>query len=416
MTAAWSEDERQAVELRRHRRIATASLVGAVGVYVATQLVDDPGYGVLLIRSGAEAGLIGGIADWFAVVALFRRPLGLPIPHTAILPRNKERLGAGLGRFVAEHFLAPDVVQGRLRESRPARRLGHWLAQRDNSALVADRVLALAPDVINAFGDREVRSFYQDTFLRQLRRLDLVPMVERLVWLFMESHQHQRLFDRSLRLARELLRANRETIYRRVESRSSWWIPRRFDRKLAEAIIEGVDEWLQDLADPRHSARREFERGVWAMARGMRSSDALRERLDTVRDQLLDSPELQQVLEQIWSDLRRAALEGVDRPDSAFRQSLANGLQRFGETLLQDEEARKRLDERIILLLRELILPFRSTIGGFIADVVRDWDADGLARRLELSVGRDLQFIRINGTLVGALVGMVIFVVSGWLF
>ena len=416
MTAPEPEEVRQAAELRHHRRIATASLVGAVGVYVATQLVDDPGYGILLVRAGAEAGLIGGIADWFAVVALFRRPLGLPIPHTAILPRNKDRLGTGLGRFVSRHFLDPDVVQARLRESEPARRLGHWLSERGNSALVAERALVLAPDVINAFEDREVRGFYSDTFRQQLRNLDLLPVVERLVWLFMESRQHQRLFDRSLRLARELLMANRDLIYRRVEQKSSWWIPRRFDRKLAGAIVDGVEEWLQDLADPGHGARREFDQAVWGMARGLRSSDALRQRLDGIRDQLLESPELQAILERIWTDLRGAALAGVDDPDSLFRQSLINSIQRFGQTLVEDPEARQRLDERFALLLRELILPFRDSIGDFIADVVRDWDSDGLARRLELTVGRDLQFIRINGTLVGALVGMVIFVVSGLVF
>ncbi len=416
MSQPGTEEAQQVAELRRHRNIATASLVGAVGVYVATQLVEDPSYTVLLVRAGAEAGLIGGIADWFAVVALFRRPLGLPIPHTAILPRNKERLGAGLGRFVARHFLDPEVVQGRLRSSEPARRLGDWLADRDNSALVAERLLALAPDVIRAFEDREVRGFYSDTFRDQLRRLDLAPMVQRLVWLFMESRQHQRLFDRSLRLARELLVANRQVIYRRVEEKSSWWIPRRFDHKLAEAIVGGVEEWLEDLSDPGHKARKEFDRAVWAMARGMQGSDAVRERLDMVRDQLLESPELQQILEQIWSDLRAAALDGVDQPDSVFRQSLVQGLQRFGRTLLDDPEARSRLDDRMTLLLRELILPFRDSIGEFIADVVRDWDSEGLSRRLELTVGRDLQFIRINGTLVGALVGMAIFVVSGWVF
>lgn len=402
--------------LRRHQRFAGACLVGAAAIYVGTQFVEAPGYGVLLLRAGAEAGLIGGIADWFAVTALFRRPWGLPIPHTAILPRNKDRLGEGLGRFVARHFLAPDVVQHRLRSSEPALQLGQWLARRENSAVVADRVLALAPDVLSAFNDREVRAFYRDAFRDQLGRVDPVPLVERLLRTLMETGQHQRLFDRSLQLARELLLRNRQLIYQRVEERSSWWIPRRFDRRLAEAIINGVEEWLQDLSEPGHPAREEFNRTAWNLVIHLKQSPVIRERLEGMRDGLLASPELQELLETAWDDLRQGALGALREPDSRFRHSLINSLQRFGRTLEDEPEARERMDERVELLLRELILPFRDSIGGFIADVVRDWDTESLSDRLELAVGRDLQFIRINGTLVGALVGMLLFVSTGLLF
>ncbi|MCC5810811.1 MAG: DUF445 domain-containing protein [Ectothiorhodospiraceae bacterium] len=402
--------------LRRHQRFASACLVVAGLLYLATQFVDEPGFWLLLIRAGAEAGLIGGIADWFAVTALFRRPWGLPIPHTAILPRNKDRLGLGLGRFVARHFLAPDVVQGRLRESKPAERIGGWLARRENSALMADRLLAMAPDVLNAFNDREVRAFYRDTFRDQVGRVDPVPLAERFLRTLMEGGQHQQLFDRSLRVARELLLRNKHLIYQRVEERSSWWIPRRFDRRLAEAIIQGVEEWLGDLSRSGHPAREEFDRVAWNLVIHLKDSPVIRERLEGFRDGLLASPELQQLLETAWDDLRESALSGIQDPHSRFRHSLVNSLQRFGQTLLEDEEARERLDERMTLLLREIILPFRETIGGFIADVVRDWDTDSLSDRLELAIGRDLQFIRVNGTLVGAMVGMVLFISTRLVF
>ncbi len=406
----------QRLALRRHQRFASACLVVAALVYLATQFVDAPGFWMLLIRAGAEAGLIGGIADWFAVTALFRRPWGLPIPHTAILPRNKDRIGQGLGRFVARHFLDPEVVQGRLRESNPAERVGGWLSRRENSELMADRMLAMAPDVLNAFNDREVRAFYRDTFRDQVGRVDPVPLAERFLRSLMETGQHQQLFDRSLRLARELLLRNKHVIYQKVEERSSWWIPRRFDRRLAEAIIQGVEEWLGDLSQAGHPARAEFDRVAWNLVIHLDESPVIRERLEGFRDGLLASPELQQLLETAWEDLRMSALGGVRDPHSRFRHSLVNGLQRFGQTLLDDPEARERLDERMTLLLREIILPFRETIGGFIADVVRDWNTDSLSDRLELAIGRDLQFIRVNGTLVGALVGMLLFVSTRLVF
>ncbi len=411
-----SSESIQAEVLRRHRRIALACLVAAGLIYLATQFVDSPGYWVLLIRQGAEAGLIGGIADWFAVTALFRRPLGLPIPHTAILPRNKDRLGEGLGRFVADNFLEPAVVLHRLEQAEPSARLGGWLQDSGNAELVADRVLAMAPDAINAFSDREVRNFYADTFRHQVTRLDLVPVAERLLRMLSDAGYHQRLFDRSVRVAREMLRRNRQLIYRRVEDRSSWWIPRRFDRKLAEAIVEGVEEWLHEISAENHPARLELDRAMYALIANLGHSAVIRERLDGIRDELLESEELRAMLESAWEDLRSTALGGLEGSESRFRLALVNSLRRFGRTLQEDQDARERLDARLALLLRELVLPFRDRIGRFIADVVRDWDGETLSERLELAVGRDLQFIRINGTVVGALVGVVLFVATQAIF
>lgn len=406
----------QRATLRRHRRIAGACLLAAFVVFMATYLVDEPGYWLLLVRAGAEAGLIGGIADWFAVTALFRRPLHLPIPHTAILPRNKDRLGEGLGRFVADNFLAPDVVAQRLEGAELSLRLGEWLCERHNASLVSDRLLVMAPDVLNAFGDREVRGFYADTFREQAGRVDLVPVLDRVLRTVMESGYHQRLFDRGVLVARELLGRNRDLIYQRVEDRSSWWIPRRIDRRLAQAIVEGVEEWLEELSQSGHPARLELDRSLYAFMLKVRDSDAVRERLDGFRDQLLASPEVREMLENAWDDLRRNVLEGLNDPHSRFRHALVNSLQRFGQTLCEDPDARERLDARFGLLLRELVLPFREQIGRFIADVVRSWDSGTLSERLELAVGRDLQFIRINGTVVGALVGVVLFAVTTAVF
>lgn len=412
----WPTEAGQRAVLDRHRRFATACLLVAGLIYLATQFVEQPGFWVLLLRAGAEAGLIGGIADWFAVTALFRRPLGLPIPHTAILPRNKARLGDGLGRFVAGNFLAPEVVESRMRESEPALRLAIWLQDEANARLLADRCLALAPDVLQAFDDAEVRGFYAETFQGQLERLDLLPLVERVLRIVVDGGHHQKLFDRSVRIAREMLLQNRETVYRRVEERSSWWIPRRFDRRLAEAIIQGVEEWLGEVAAADHPARWELDRTAGELIDRLPESQRLRGRLDAFRDELLASPELKQVLESAWQDLRRGLLQEVGTADGSLRQALTASIRQFGSTLEADPAARVRLDERLIRLLREIVLPFRDRIGRFIAAVVRDWDGETLADRLEVAVGRDLQFIRINGTLVGALVGVVLFLLTQALF
>lgn len=403
-------------ELRRHQRLATGCLIGAALLYGISHWLDHDSYWLHLVRAAAEAGLIGGIADWFAVVALFRRPLGLPIPHTGILPRNKERLGRGLGRFVSRHFLDPAVVEQRMQTSSPALHVGHWLADRDRADALAERLLTLLPDVIGAFDDDEVKGFYRELFADQVRRLDLQPLVQRLALLLIERQQHQRLFDRGLRWAAILLDQHRERIYERVEARSSWWIPKRIDRKLAEAIVQGVEDWLADLSEPTHAIRKEFDQAIDRYARGLGDSEEVAARLQRLRDQALASDEVRQLVDRLWSDLRQRAVARLDTGTSPASEPLGRALQQFGETLLEDPAARRRIDQRIGLLLQETILPFREQIGQFIADVVRDWDSEGLASRLELTVGKDLQYIRINGTLVGALVGVVLFVLTDAVF
>ncbi|KAB7619647.1 DUF445 domain-containing protein [Alkalilimnicola sp. S0819] len=402
----------QQAQLRRHRWIATAFLLGAALLFVASFLPAEPGFWVLLLRAGAEAGVVGGIADWFAVTALFRHPFGIPIPHTAIIPRNKDRIGAGLGSFVETHFLVPELVSERLRAANPARRLGQWLRRDDSARLAADQILDLGPEVLNSFDDEEVRAFFRETFSSRLREVDPLPLLRQLLKLLIESRQHQRLFDRSLRIARRLLHDHQTQIYERVTARSSWWIPTTVDRKVARALVEGVDELLGELAQEGHPVRARFDASVAELVERLEHSASLRARVAQVQAQVLDSPELRTALGALWDELRRMLLAEFRDPRGALRQSLAGSLASLGRTLLADEAAQQRLNERLDMLLSRLVVPFRGEISALIRQVVGSWDAGTVSHRMELEVGRDLQFIRINGTLVGALVGAVLFLLT----
>ncbi|WP_181919272.1 DUF445 domain-containing protein [Alkalilimnicola ehrlichii] len=407
--------ERQA-SLRRHRRFATVCLLIAAALYVATHFVESPSYWVLLLRSGAEAGLIGGIADWFAVTALFRRPLGLPIPHTAIIPRNQARIGDGLGAFVERNFLAPELIAEKLRSADAAARIGDWLYDARNSRMVAERVFSIAPYVVDSFDDRETRTFFRETFSQQLRDVNLVPLITRLLSLTVASRQHQQLFDRALLLARELLVRHESAIYEKVEAKSSWWVPRRIDRKVARAIIDGVEEWLGELAQRDNPVRMDFDKAVGELIDRLQASPEFHLRLEEFKAQLLASPELQQLLEAAWDQLRGMMLRELADPNSDLLSSLTDSFRSLGKTLQNDADARRRLNGRLEVLVAETVVPFRHQIGRFISEVVRGWDARTVSERLESEVGRDLQFIRINGTLVGALVGCVLFVVTQLVF
>jgi uncharacterized membrane-anchored protein YjiN (DUF445 family) len=402
--------------LRRHRFLATLLLCFAAAVFVATQFVPEPGFWVLLVRAGAEAGVVGGLADWFAVTALFRRPLYLPIPHTGIIPRNKDRIGQGLGSFVERNFLAPELIADKLRSGNVARRLSGWLGRPQNSRLIAEQIVGLLPEVIASLQDREVRAFFREAFSDQLRAVDLLPLFGRLLHLLQESGQHQRLLERGLELARGLLLNNEAIIYQKVEERTSWWIPRTVDRRMARAIIQGAEELLAELENPEHPARADFERVVAELIDKLERSAKFRQRVEEFKNQLLASPEMLGLLESLWDELRRMLLDRTSGSPQRLIDSIAASLTTLAHTLEEDAAAQARLNRRIEHLLSGFVVPFRAEIGRFIAEVVQSWDAKTLSDRLEMEVGRDLQYIRINGTLVGALAGCGLFLLTHLVF
>lgn len=402
--------------LRRHRLRATSLLLLAVLLFLLTQLVPEPSFWILLLRAGAEAGIVGGLADWFAVTALFRRPLGLPIPHTGIIPRNKDRIGQGLGSFVERNFLAPELIREKLRSSNVALRLSGWLERPANSRLVAEQVVSLLPELIASLQDREVQAFFRETFRDQLRAVDLLPLLGRLLRLLQESRQHQRLLERALELARGLLLNHEAIIYEKVEQRTSWWIPRTVDRRVARAIVAGAEELLAELENPEHPARQDFERTAAELIDKLERSEAFRQRVEEFKERLLASAEMQRLLESLWRELRQLLLARTSASPERLIDSLAASLVALAQTLAQDAAAQARLNRRIEQVLSGFVVPFRAEIGGFIAEVVQSWDAQTVSERLELEVGRDLQYIRINGTLVGALAGCVLFLLTHLVF
>jgi uncharacterized membrane-anchored protein YjiN (DUF445 family) len=407
--------ERQRRALRRNRLLAAGMLVVAAAVFFATRFVGDPGFWILLLRAGAEAAVVGGLADWFAVTALFRHPLGLPIPHTAIIPRSKDRIGVGLGDFVERNFLAPEIIAARLRELAPARRFAAWLAQPENAVSAADQIAAALPYVIGSLGDRAVQEFVTRSFGEQLKELDLAPVVGRMITLFTASTQYDALFDRTLDSAQATLAANAERIYTIVEERSRWWVPTAVNRRMATALIEGIEEVLAELRLPDSDGRQRFRAGVEELAQSLVASPERQRRFNEAKDRLLEHPDVQAWLGGIWDELRRIFLDDLAAPVSRTREAIHTAVLTLGQTLARDEQMQARLDATIEHAALAVV-PWRGKIGALISEVVRGWDARTVTRRLELAIGSDLQYIRMNGTLVGACVGCVLYVVSYYFF
>lgn len=398
--------------LRRHRSFATALLIAMGAIYLGATWSGAGGFWIDLLRAGTEAALVGGLADWFAVTALFRHPLGLPIPHTAVIPRNKDRIGQGLGTFIERHFLQPQLVAARLRSAGISRRLGRWLARRGNAELVSDRLVVVLAFMFRSVNDQKVGRLLQATLRRRLAEAELAPALATLLEVLRQHDLHQELFDTMVEAVRRYVITHSRRIADLVEERSEWWVPRRVDRKVAKAITEGLIDYLDGLGRRDHDARVNFDGAFDGLVENLRHRPDYRERVNALRDRLLETPEVADYVTALWQALRTDLEAELADPRSRLRLGLPGLLRSLGTMVAEDAEAQARMDARIEEVVLALMEPWRKGAGQFVADVVRGWETRTVVERVELAVGRDLQYIRVNGTLVGSVVGCIIFLLS----
>jgi uncharacterized membrane-anchored protein YjiN (DUF445 family) len=396
----------------RQRLFATGLLLLAALLFGASFLDPHPGFWTLFLRSVTEASLVGGIADWFAVVALFERPLGLPIPHTGVIPRNKDRIATGLSRFVETHFLDPATITTRLRNADVSMLTARWLANAENAAVVAERATQALAALVASVPDAELRALVRRAALRGVSRLDLAILLSLTLRVVYETGRHQELFENAVARARRWVAEHPGRIHALVQERTAWWVPKAIDRGLSRALADQVLQLLDELAKPDCEARNDFDSLVAGLIESLRDSPRYRERIEAIKRDLLSSGQVESSLDTAADELRRLALEDMAERRSSIRDAIANAIQAFGRRLSEDESLRRRLERRLIWFARSMVLPWRQNIGRFIADVMRGWEARTVAERLEQAVGRDLQYVRINGTLVGGIVGGVLFLLT----
>jgi uncharacterized membrane-anchored protein YjiN (DUF445 family) len=411
-TSALSRsDEVRRKRLRRNRLLATAMLTGMGAVFLATRMVPEPGFLTLLIQAGAEAGMVGGIADWFAVTALFRHPLGLPIPHTAIIPTNKDRIGRTLGRFVESNFLTPEVLFRRLRQLQVGRRVANWLAAPATAGLIAHSITSALPHLIRSLRNRDLHDFLQRAFGEEFSNPDVAPVIAHAIRLLTASGEADVLFERAIGVAIRWIKDNRAQLDKIISQHSRWWIPKAIDRRVASAIMDGVTEVLTGLKDPESGARAKFRAALVAIVTDLLNSPEQRQQVNNAARRLLAHPDTRAWLTSIWNQLCDAAVHDLAQPESRLSVALEKPISLVAQTLATDEIMQQHIDDAVERLAHSLV-SWRSEIGSFIAEVVRNWDTRTLVERLELVVGSDLQYIRMNGTIVGACAGCVIFIAT----
>ena len=413
-------DAERRVALRRMKLVALSFLIGASVVFLAcrwAQAHTNLGVWVGYVGAAAEAGMVGALADWFAVTALFKHPLGLPIPHTAIIKRKKDQLGEGLGTFVRENFLSPSVVETKLRDAQIPSRLGKWLSEPTHAERVATEAATVLRVLVELLRDDDVQQVIDRMIVRRIAEPQWGPPVGRVLGtLLAENRQEaliQLLADRAFHWS---LNAG-EVIQRVVERDSPSWSPRFIDHLVGDRIHRELMDFTDKVRrNPDHELRRSATRFLFEFADDLQHDPETIARAEAVKEQLMARDEIANAAATAWTTLKRLVLEGVDDPSSTLRTRIADTVVRIGESLRDDADLRDKVDNWIVRAAQHLVSEYGVEITAIITDTIERWDAEEASRRIELHVGRDLQFIRINGTVVGALAGLAIYAVAQLFF
>jgi uncharacterized membrane-anchored protein YjiN (DUF445 family) len=361
------------------------------------------------VRSAAEAGMVGALADWFAVTALFRRPLGLPIPHTAIIPTRKDALGHNLGEFVGANFLAYNVVRDRLRRAQISKRVGNWLDDPDHAERVTSELAAAVRGAVQVLRDEDVQAVLQHAIVHRVLDKPWGPPLGRVLAQVFADGSHHKLVDLVCDRAYDWVRDNHETVLRVVSQRAPSWSPRFFDAIIADKVYAEVLSFAWTVrADPDHQLRKAVDRFLVEFAHDLQHDPKTMQRAEQIQQQVLEHPEVQSVVSSAWSTAKTMLLDAAEDPSSELRVRVRDALRSWGRRLEAESALQAKMDGWLEGAAAYLVSHYRAEILTLITETVERWDAEETSRKIELQVGRDLQFIRINGTVVGALAGLLI--------
>jgi uncharacterized membrane-anchored protein YjiN (DUF445 family) len=413
---ATPSDAQRAAELKRVKAQATLVLVGALTLFVVAKwlLHVHPAFG--FVAAFAEAATIGGLADWYAVVALFKRPLGLPIPHTAIIQSNQHRIADKLGEFIEVHFLEAAPIEAKLRQVDFGSFVADWLRDRKRSDDLARFALRLLPEAFSATETSGLMTFVTRRMTTQLQTIDLAPLAAATLHAFVEQGRHQGLLDDLLRIVHDTL-AQKDTmavIREKIRAELPTLLKLyRADKFLVNRIVASADSFFEEVrGDPNHPFRGEFDRMLLSFVDRLGTDASYGERIDGLKRDLLARPELTELARNIWSNMRSFVERSASGETQVLRHHLAGMFAAAGEALVGDAELRGEINQGLVTVLRSFIADQKSGVSSFISDQVKAWDMAQLISLIEINIGKDLQYIRFNGSLIGGLAGLALYTVE----
>ncbi len=395
---------------------ATAMLVAMAGLYLASRVFIDVHPAVGFVKAFAEAAMVGGLADWFAVTALFRHPLGLPIPHPAIIPRNKDRIGDTLAQFLKDNFLTASVVARRMRRVDVAGAAGRFLADPDHGGTgrLRDGASRLLADILDSLDDQRLGGMAKSAFASRVRALDVSPLLGQTLDAAMSEGRHIPLLDGIINRASLIVASNEEIIRQMVHERAGRilrWTG--LDENVADAVISGLNKLLFDMADdPDHPLRLRVNELLVDLAWDLQHDPAMQERVTRLKAEIVENPAMQRWIDGLWEQGRQALLRAARDPERVMAGRFGEMLRQLGETLQQDDGLRATINRFARRATVGATASYGDSIVTLVSETIRGWDVRKVTERVENAVGRDLQYIRINGTLVGGLVGLLIHTVD----
>ena len=399
--------------------VALSFLLGATVIFLVCTWAQSRGAAewVGYVRAAAEAGMVGALADWFAVTALFKHPLGIPIPHTAIIKRKKDQLGEGLGTFVRENFMSPEVIETKLRDANVAGRMGKWLSEQPHAERVAAEASTVLRVVVEMLRDEDVQQVLDRMIVKRIAEPQWGPPIGRVLNSLLEAGRQEALLQLLADRAFQWSLNAGDTIERVIERDSPSWSPRWVDSLIGDRIHRELMDFTDKVRrNPDHELRRSATKFLFEFADDLQNDDATVARAERVKEEIMARDEIAKAAETAWSTAKRIVLESVDDPSSTLRNRIADSVVHIGESLRDDTELRDKVDNWIVRAAQHLVSQYGTEITAIITETIERWDADEASRRIELHVGRDLQFIRINGTVVGSLAGLIIYSVAQLLF
>jgi len=411
---AQRETQREPQGLVRMRRWATGLLVFMTLLFVASHVwtpADTFWRGVWgYVRAFAEASMVGGLADWFAVSAIFRRPLGLPIPHTAVIPNNQDRIADAVGRFIADNFLKADLVAERVKDKDLSEVLGKWLADPAQSHGLASGFVSAIPALLDTLDDETVSNFLRSQAAEAAEGTRVAPAFGSVLEALAEQGRHQALLDVGLKEGFRILLDFQGLIRVRVRERSGWFARLAgIDERASESIIRALEDLIYDAArDPRHPLRQRITEMIERFAVDLKEDPVLQARIGGWLREAASHPTVAGAVEAGWSEFKQALRRDCEAPDGRLRGWLESALTNLGAGLLREKEVREALNGRIRSLLVELADRHGEDVARLVSETIRGWDAQTIVDKLEANVGQDLQYIRLNGTIIGGLVGLLL--------
>ncbi|KFF14081.1 DUF445 domain-containing protein [Chryseobacterium soli] len=408
-------DEAKRKQLRKYKAFATGLFVLMAAIFIITTILQKThdSHWIGYVRAFSEAAMVGALADWFAVTALFRHPLGLPIPHTNLIENSKQKLGDNLGSFVVSNFLSPQNIRPYIQKLKVSNFVGEWLAKENNQEILIRNMSDIVLDILNKLDDSTVSSFISKKVSEMTDDIKLNTIIGNGISYLLDKNDHERIVTNLSKQIKEYITENEDMIQERVKKGSYTFIPSFVDNKIADKIASGLSDFFKEIEEnPQHEIRALITQKIREFSVDLKEDPKWNDEFKNIKNELLKNDKLDEYSNDIWVSIKKTLMKELQDEQSSLKKYLSNNLNEFSQNLKTDEKLQNKIDHWVRVTAYKYILKNTHQFGNLISSTVGNWKGKDLSEKMELEVGKDLQFIRVNGTIVGGLVGLIIYTIS----